>query len=121
MKDSGSIYRIIHAIPNGNYLHLELRGTVELPVEEQPGASVLGSSHEGAQAKLNHIDGDDARDAAHGFARRCSLGGVRVPGSDFGLSLDAPPTVKLGVMPVLGNIRAFLASPLNMISNCYEK
>ena len=34
---------------------------------------------------------------------------------------DAPPTVKLGVIPVLGNIRAFLASPLNMISNCYEK
>lgn len=33
---------------------------------------------------------------------------------------DAPPTVRMG-MPVVGNIRAFLRSPLNMISGCYEK
>lgn len=33
---------------------------------------------------------------------------------------DAPPVVRMG-MPVFGNIRAFLASPLNMISDCYKK
>eukprot|EP00903_Cladosiphon_okamuranus_P015547 g14353.t1 len=33
---------------------------------------------------------------------------------------DAPPIVKLG-MPVVGNVRAFLRSPLKMMSTCYEK
>lgn len=33
---------------------------------------------------------------------------------------DAPPIVKLG-MPVLGNIRAFLRSPLKTIRECHEK
>eukprot|EP00752_Nemacystus_decipiens_P012524 g11092.t1 len=33
---------------------------------------------------------------------------------------DAPPVVSMG-MPVLGNIRAFLRSPLNMIGDCYKK
>lgn len=33
---------------------------------------------------------------------------------------DAPPIMKLG-MPVLGNIRAFLRSPLNLVRECYEK
>lgn len=33
---------------------------------------------------------------------------------------DAPPTVTIG-MPVLGNIIAYLRSPLNMIKDCFEK
>lgn len=33
---------------------------------------------------------------------------------------DAPPQVRMG-MPVLGNIAAFLRSPLNMIKACYDK
>lgn len=33
---------------------------------------------------------------------------------------DAPPRVSIG-LPVIGNIMAFLRSPLNMIRSCYEK
>eukprot|EP00752_Nemacystus_decipiens_P012521 g11089.t1 len=33
---------------------------------------------------------------------------------------DAPPVVRMG-MPVLGNITAFLRSPLKMMSKCYDK
>ncbi len=33
---------------------------------------------------------------------------------------DAPPSVRMG-LPIFGNIRAFLSSPLNMIKDCYDK
>lgn len=33
---------------------------------------------------------------------------------------DAPPSVRMG-LPIVGNIRAFLSSPLNMIKDCYDK
>lgn len=33
---------------------------------------------------------------------------------------DAPPRVSLG-WPVIGNIAAFIKSPLNLIQHCYEK
>ncbi|CAM9902103.1 unnamed protein product [Heterosigma akashiwo] len=33
---------------------------------------------------------------------------------------NAPPSVKLGA-PVIGNIQAFIKSPLGLIKNCYEK
>lgn len=32
---------------------------------------------------------------------------------------DAPPRVSMG-MPLVGNIAAFVRSPLNMIQTCYE-
>ena len=33
---------------------------------------------------------------------------------------DAPRIVTVGI-PILGNIRAFLAGPLHLIANCYEQ
>lgn len=33
---------------------------------------------------------------------------------------DAPPKVSIGV-PLLGNIKAFVDSPMKMIGDCYDK
>ena len=100
-------------------------GPLSCPSRKQPGASVLGSSHKGAQAKSSTTSMETMREMPH----MALLAGAALVACVF-LALisalrrtpkDAPRTVKLGVIPVLGNIRAFLASPLNMISNCYEK